>query len=65
MRTNLTITVTLSQELLRKVNRSAKAEDLNRSQYIRKIIRAYQIAQQTDPGNDPPSSKSGRIPHPK
>ena len=42
MRKSLTITVTLSQDLLRKINRKCKAEDLNRSQVIRKVIRAHQ-----------------------
>ena len=53
MRKNLTITVTLSQELLREVNKRCEAEDLNRSQWIRKLIRAHQTAQQSATDPDP------------
>ena len=42
MRKSLTITVTLSQDFLRELNKMCKAADLNRSQLIRKVIRAYQ-----------------------
>jgi metal-responsive CopG/Arc/MetJ family transcriptional regulator len=59
MRKNLTITVTLSQELLREVNKRCKAEDLNRSQWIRKLIRAHQLNQQSPTNADPPTPDSG------
>jgi metal-responsive CopG/Arc/MetJ family transcriptional regulator len=58
MRKNLTITVTLSQELLREVNKRCEVEDLNRSQWIRKLIRAHQMARQSPTDRDPPAPNS-------
>jgi metal-responsive CopG/Arc/MetJ family transcriptional regulator len=58
MRKNLTITVTLSQEFLREVNKTSKAEDLNRSQLVRKVIRDYRLTQESDPPSNPTPRKS-------
>lgn len=59
MRKNLTITVTVSQDLLREVNKRCKVADLNRSQWIRKVIRAYLTDQQSPTDADPPAPDSG------
>ena len=53
MRKSVTITLTLSEELVRKLDKICKQEDLNRSQLVRRIVRAYQEAQ-----SDPPPPKS-------
>jgi metal-responsive CopG/Arc/MetJ family transcriptional regulator len=49
MRKSVTITLTLPKDLLRDLNRLCKQQDLNRSQLIRKTIRAYQLAHTPPP----------------
>ena len=43
MRKSVTLTLTLPKDLLRQLNTSCKEQDLNRSQLIRKAIRAHQF----------------------
>jgi metal-responsive CopG/Arc/MetJ family transcriptional regulator len=56
MRKSVTITLTLSEDLARKLDRICKQEDLNRSQLVRRTVRAYQLAQEAQ--SDPPRPKS-------
>ena len=43
MRKSVTLTLTLPKDLLCELNTRCKEQDLNRSQLIRKAIRAHQL----------------------
>jgi len=43
MRKSVTLTLTLPKDLLCELNTRSKEQDLNRSQLIRKAIRAHQL----------------------
>ena len=54
MRKSVTITLTLSKDLARELNRICKQEDLNRSQLVRRTVRAYQLTQEAQSNPPPP-----------
>lgn len=45
MRKSVTITLTLPRDLLRELDKRCKLQDLNRSQLVRKTIRAHKAKQ--------------------
>jgi ribbon-helix-helix CopG family protein len=49
MRKSVTLTLTLPTDLLRELDKRCKLQDLNRSQLIRKTIRAYKAKQDPSP----------------